>query len=59
MELGIYNAAMLRLAAEATGDFIDAPYRFVELPGVGHYAADQVPDRVNALLLDHLAAHPV
>lgn len=47
-----------RMAAEGTGDFIAAPYRFVELPGVGHYAPDQVPDRVNALLLEHLAAHP-
>jgi pimeloyl-ACP methyl ester carboxylesterase len=47
-----------RMAAEGTGEFIAAPYRFVELPGVGHYAADQVPDRVNALLLEHLAAHP-
>jgi len=47
-----------RVAAEGTGEFITAPYRFEVLPGVGHYAADQVPDRVNALLLDHLARHP-
>ncbi len=46
-----------RLAAEGTGEFIVAPYRFEALPGVGHYAADQVPDRVNALLLAHLARH--
>jgi hypothetical protein len=24
----------------------------------GHYAADQVPERVTALLLDHLACRP-
>ena len=47
-----------RLAAEGTGEFIDAPYEFALLPGVGHYAADQVPDQVNALLLAHLARHP-
>lgn len=47
-----------RAAAEGTGRFIDAPYRFAVLPGVGHYAADQVPDQVNALLLDHLGQHP-
>jgi hypothetical protein len=29
------------------------------LPGVGHYAADQVPAQVNALLLEHLAGHPI
>jgi pimeloyl-ACP methyl ester carboxylesterase len=48
-----------RMAAEGTRDFIAAPYRFEVLPGVGHYAPDQVPDRVNALLLEHLAAHPL
>jgi pimeloyl-ACP methyl ester carboxylesterase len=46
-----------RAAAEGTGEFIDAPYRFEVLPGVGHYAADQVPDRVNELLLSHLLRH--
>jgi pimeloyl-ACP methyl ester carboxylesterase len=47
-----------RAAAEGTGEFIAAPYRFEVIPGVGHYAADQVPDRVNALMLDHLGQHP-
>jgi len=47
-----------RTAAEGTVDFIAAPYRFNVLPGVGHFAADQAPDRVNELLLPHLAAHP-
>ncbi|MEA2895939.1 MAG: hypothetical protein QOJ84_1554, partial [Bradyrhizobium sp.] len=48
-----------RIAAEGTKDFVSAPYRFEILPGVGHFAADQVPDRVNELLLPHLAAYPV
>jgi len=48
-----------RLAAEGTVDFVAAPYRFEVLPGVGHFAADQVPDRVNKLLLQHVAACPV
>ncbi len=47
-----------RMAAEGTRDFVEAPYRFEVLPGVGHYAPDQVPERVTALLLEHLAAHP-
>ena len=46
-------------AAEGTVDFIAAPYRFEALPGVGHFAADQVPDRVSELLLEHLQAHPI
>ncbi len=48
-----------RAAAEGTGEFIAADYQFAVLPGVGHYAADQVPDRVTKLLLEHLARHPV
>jgi pimeloyl-ACP methyl ester carboxylesterase len=48
-----------RIAAEGTTEFIQADYRFVPLPCVGHYAADQVPAEVNKLLLDHLARHPV
>ena len=47
-----------RVAAEGTGDFIAAPYRFEVLPGVGHFAADQAPQRVCELLLAHVEAHP-
>jgi pimeloyl-ACP methyl ester carboxylesterase len=47
-----------RVAAEGTVDFIAAPYRFEMLPGVGHFPADQAPDRVSELLLEHLTAHP-
>ena len=48
-----------RAAAEGTGEFVSGPYRFEVLPGVGHFAADQAPDRVSELLLAHLARHPV
>ena len=47
-----------RVAAEGTKDFIAAPYQFEVLPGVGHFAADQVPERVSELLLAHIEAHP-
>jgi pimeloyl-ACP methyl ester carboxylesterase len=47
-----------RPVAEGTGEFIAADYQFVAISRVGHYAADQVPERVTALLLDHLARHP-
>jgi len=46
-----------QVAAEGTGEFIDAPYQFEVLPGVGHYAADQVPERVTELLLAHVQRH--
>jgi pimeloyl-ACP methyl ester carboxylesterase len=48
-----------RMAAEGTREFVAAPYQFAELPGIGHFAADQAPDQVNALLLAHLAAYPI
>ena len=48
-----------RAAAEGTEDFIAAPFSFEILNGVGHFAADQVPDRVCELLLAHLKAYPV
>ena len=47
-----------RVAAEGTRDFIAAPYQFEVLPGVGHFAADQAPERVSELLLAHIEAHP-
>ncbi|WP_213770403.1 alpha/beta hydrolase [Bradyrhizobium sp. dw_78] len=47
-----------RDAAEGTEDFVAAPYRFEVLPGVGHFAADQTPERVGELLLQHVAAFP-
>ncbi len=48
-----------RAAAEGSEDFVAAPYRFEVLPGAGHFAADQMPDRVSELLLQHIAAHPI
>ena len=48
-----------RVAAEGTRDFIAAPYRFEVLPGVGHFAADQAPDRVSELMLEHVRTYPV
>ena len=48
-----------RAAAEGTGEFVTAPYRFEVLPSGGHFTADQFPERVNALVLEHLAAYPV
>jgi hypothetical protein len=59
VHLGRCRRTVGRPAAEGTIDFVVDPYRFEVLPGVGHFAADQSPDRVNELLLQHIAAHPV
>ena len=47
-----------RMAAEGTHEFIAADYTFAPIPGGGHYTADQFPERVTALMLEHLAKHP-
>jgi pimeloyl-ACP methyl ester carboxylesterase len=52
---GDADATVGRIAAEATADFIAAPYRFEIVPGAGHFLTDQVPETVNRLLLQHLA----
>jgi pimeloyl-ACP methyl ester carboxylesterase len=48
-----------REAAQGTGDFVSGPYQFEILRDVGHFVAEQAPERVNELLLAHLAKHPV
>ena len=48
-----------RVAAEGTREFVSGAYQFEILPGVGHFAADQVPDRITELLLAHVGKHPV
>lgn len=52
------DPALGREAAEATGRFVDGPYHFVVLEGIGHWVPEQAPDQVSALLLDHLAEAP-
>jgi pimeloyl-ACP methyl ester carboxylesterase len=46
-----------REAAEGTRAFVSAPYRFVELPGIGHFITDQAPGVFGPLLIEHLQAH--
>ncbi len=53
---GDSDATVGRRAAEGTRDFVAAPYRFVELPGVGHFVTDQAPAAFPPLLLEHAQA---
>jgi len=48
-----------RPAAEGTREWVSARYQFAVLPGGGHFTADQMPEQVNALMLRHLARHPL
>jgi pimeloyl-ACP methyl ester carboxylesterase len=42
--------------ARWTEAYVEAPYRFEVIEGVNHWIAESVPERVNALLLEHLAS---
>ncbi|MBV9420245.1 MAG: alpha/beta hydrolase, partial [Alphaproteobacteria bacterium] len=35
-------------------DYVTGPYRFVEIEGAGHFSVDQFPERVSALLIEHI-----
>ena len=38
---------------------VAVPYLLHDSQTLGHCAADQVPERVTPLLLEHLARHPI
>jgi pimeloyl-ACP methyl ester carboxylesterase len=48
------DPALCRDGAERTAAFVDAPYQFEILQGVGHWVPELAAERVNALLLAHL-----
>ncbi|MBV9905290.1 MAG: alpha/beta hydrolase, partial [Alphaproteobacteria bacterium] len=51
---GTDDATVGRRAAELTADYVTGPYRFVEIEGAGHFSVDQFPERVSALLIEHI-----
>ena len=56
---GDADSTVGRIAAELTAHQVEGPYRFAAVPGAGHFLTDQVPEAVNALLLEHLLAQHV
>jgi pimeloyl-ACP methyl ester carboxylesterase len=48
------DPALGREAAEATAAQVEGPYRFEVLEGVSHWIAEEAPDALNTLLLEHL-----
>ena len=56
---GDADSTVGRAAAEATAGFVEGPYRFEPLAGVGHFITDEEPEAVTRLLLDHLRRHPL
>jgi pimeloyl-ACP methyl ester carboxylesterase len=55
---GEADSTVGRAAAEGTADFVSGSYRFIALPGLGHFATDQAPELITRLLLEHLRAYP-
>ena len=53
---GTEDLALGRTAAEATGDFVDASYEFVELAGAGHWLPETEPAEVTDLVLAQLSS---
>jgi pimeloyl-ACP methyl ester carboxylesterase len=51
---GTQDGSVGRRAAELTEQFVSGPYRFVEIEGGCHFIADQFPERIAQLLIEHL-----
>jgi pimeloyl-ACP methyl ester carboxylesterase len=48
------DAALGPVAADATAQYVDAPYRFEVLHGVSHWVPEEAADELSRLLLEHL-----
>jgi pimeloyl-ACP methyl ester carboxylesterase len=53
------DLALGTAAAIETARYVKGPYRFEIFEGISHWLLAEVPDRVSALLLEHLRAHPL
>ncbi|WP_328521096.1 alpha/beta fold hydrolase [Kribbella sp. NBC_00359] len=57
--MGIWSSEDLAITEKAltgTAAFVDAPWRYERINGIGHWAQLDAPDQVNALLLDFLTS---
>jgi len=54
---GTLDPAISREAAEGCAPYVTGPYRFEVLEGVDHWVPEMASDRLNGLLLEHLAAY--
>jgi pimeloyl-ACP methyl ester carboxylesterase len=52
---GTEDCCLSRDGADRTGDFVDAPYRYEVLDGIGHWLPEEAAGVLNGLLLEHLA----
>jgi pimeloyl-ACP methyl ester carboxylesterase len=52
------DLAIGRVAAQTCAKYVEADYRFVELPGVTHWIPDQAPEPLAEAILDRVARSP-
>jgi pimeloyl-ACP methyl ester carboxylesterase len=52
------DVALGRAGAEATADFVEGPYRFEVFEGLSHWIPEVAPERLAALLVEQVTAHP-
>ena len=48
------DTAFARSTAEASAEFVTGPYRFEILEGISHWIAEEAPERLSKLLVEHL-----
>jgi pimeloyl-ACP methyl ester carboxylesterase len=53
------DPAISREAADGCAHYVTGPFRYEVFEGVDHWVPELAADRLNRLLLAHLAAHPV
>lgn len=52
------DTALTRQSTELVDRHVTGPFRYAELRGVSHWVADEAPDQLAALVLEHVAEHP-
>lgn len=50
--------AIGRAAAEDTGRFVDAHYRYAVIEGASHWLPEESAEKITPMILDHLRGHP-
>ncbi|BBH16440.1 alpha/beta hydrolase [Nocardioides baekrokdamisoli] len=55
---GTHDFAFGRGAAMRCADFVEAPYEFRQLDGMGHWLPDEAPDLVAELILERVGTRP-
>ncbi|KND28219.1 alpha/beta fold hydrolase [Streptomyces acidiscabies] len=54
---GAEDIALGPSAAHATEKWVDGPYAFHALQGIGHWLPEEAPETLTGLIIDHLDAH--